>query len=87
MSDQKLDMILTALSEFRSDFVAFKKENQEQLTRIEESILRLEADQPKDIMAILNQIHKKLDDRDSEMQVLNKRLFKAESEVERLTRQ
>lgn len=87
MDDKKLDMILTALSEFRGDFVEFKKENQEQLTRIEEAILRLEADQPKDIRAMLNQIDKKLDDRDNEMQVLNKRLFKTESEVERLTRQ
>lgn len=85
--DKKLDMIFTALSEFRSDFVEFKKENKEQLSRIEEAVLRLEADQPKDIMAILNQINKKLDDRDSELQVLNKRLFKTESEIERLTRQ
>ena len=55
MNDQKLVMILTALSEFRNDFVEFKKENQKQLKRIEVSILRLEADEPKDIMAILNQ--------------------------------
>lgn len=47
MSDyKKLDMILTALSEFRSDFVQFKKENQEQLSRIEEAVIRLEAGQP-----------------------------------------
>lgn len=85
--DKKLDMIVTYLSEFRNDFNEFKKENKEQLTRIEETVLRLEADQPKDIMAMLNQINKKLDDRDNEMQALNKRLFKTESEVERLTRQ
>ena len=85
--DKKSDMILTALSEFRSDFVEFKRENKEQLSRIEETVLRLEADQPKDIMSLLNQINKKLDDRDSELEVLNKRLFKTESEVERLTRQ
>jgi hypothetical protein len=87
MNDKKVDMILIALSEFRSDFVEFKKENQEQLTRIEEAVLRLEADQPKDVMAVLSQINKKIDDRDSELQVLNKRLFKTESEIERLTRQ
>jgi archaellum component FlaC len=85
--EKRIDMILTALSEFRSDFIEFKKENQEQLTRIEEAVLRLEADQPKDIMAVLSQINNKLDDRDSELQVLNKRLFKTESEIERLTRQ
>ncbi len=87
MSDKKIDMILTALSEFRSDFDEYKKENKEQLSRIEETVMRLEADQPKDITAMLNQINKKLDDRDNELQVLNKRLFKTESEIERLTRQ
>lgn len=87
MSDQKLDMIFTALSEFRSDFNEFKKENKEQLSRIEETVHRLEVNQPEDIMAMLNQINKKLDERDDEIQVLNKRLFKTESEVERLTRQ
>lgn len=85
--DKKLDMVLTALSEFRSDFAQFKKENQGQLSRIEEAVFRLEENQPKDIMGILNQINKKLDERDSELQVLNKRLFKTESEIERLTRQ
>lgn len=101
MSDNKLDMILTALSEFRSDFDKFKNESQEQseenkkqfkeikeqLSRIEETTLRLEAEQPKDIKAMLNQINNKLDERDNEIQVLNKRLFKNESEVERLARQ
>lgn len=87
MSDKKLDMILTALSEFRSDFDEFKKENKEQLARIESAVIRLEENQPQDIIAILDQINKKLDERDDELQVLNKRLFKTESKVERLTRQ
>jgi uncharacterized protein Yka (UPF0111/DUF47 family) len=87
MSDQKIDMILTALKEFKEEFDEFKKENKEQLNRIEEAVIRLEENQPQDITAMLNQINKKLDDRDNELQVLNKRLFKNESEVERLTRQ
>lgn len=87
MDDKKLDMILTTLAEFRNDFVEFKKVNQEQLSRIEETVLRLEADQPKGITGMLNQVSKKLDVRDSDIQVLNKRLFKAESEIERLTQQ
>lgn len=66
MSDKKLDMILTALTEFRSDFDEYKKENREQLSRIEGAVIRLEENQPQDIMAILNQINKKLDDRDNE---------------------
>ncbi|HDJ1468227.1 TPA: hypothetical protein PPO51_004040 [Clostridioides difficile] len=87
MSDQKIDMILTALNEFKGEFVEFKKENKEQLNRIEEAVIRLEENQPQDITAMLSQINRKLDDRDNELQVLNKRLFKTESEVERLTRQ
>jgi len=101
MTDKKLDMILTALSEFRGDFDKFKNESQEQseenkkqfkeikeqLVRIEETSLRLEAEQPKDITAILNQISKKLDERDNDLQALNKRVFRTESEIERLTRQ
>ncbi|MGG1685136.1 hypothetical protein [Pseudalkalibacillus sp. NRS-1564] len=87
MSDEKLNMIITALSEFRNDFDQFKKENNEQLSRIEKTVVRLEADEPKDVMAMLTQINQKLDHRDDELQVLNKRLFKTESEVERLTRQ
>lgn len=79
MSEQKMDMILNALSEFRSDFDKFKNESQkqseenkhqfqeikEQLSRIEETILRLEAEQPKDITAMLDQINKKLDERNN----------------------
>jgi hypothetical protein len=87
MSDKKLDMILTALTEFRSDFDQYKKENQEQLSRIEGAVTRLEENQPQDIMAMLNQINKKLDNYEGKTQVLNNRLFKAESEIERLTRQ
>ncbi|MFT9494589.1 MULTISPECIES: hypothetical protein [Bacillota] len=101
MTDKKLDMILTALSEFRSGFYKFKNESQEQseenkkrfkeikgqLERIEETTLRLEAEQPKDITTILNQISKKLDERDNDLQALNKRVFRTESEIERLARQ
>lgn len=154
MSD-KLDMLLTALTEFRNDFNEYKKENKEQfeeykkensvqfselkvnftdlseqfagfkgefedfqkenkeqfadlreqfnqhklenkvqfdqfkaqLTRVEDTLVRLEENQSQDIVAVLKQIDKKLDDRDNELQVLNKRLFKTESDVERLTRQ
>lgn len=58
-----------------------------QLERIEESMNRIEHSQPSDILAMLKQINGKLDERDNEIQVLNKRLFKTESEIERLTKQ
>ncbi|MGD6874177.1 hypothetical protein ACQCU1_18605 [Sutcliffiella horikoshii] len=123
----KLDILLTALTEFRSDFEEYKKENKvqfeeykkenkvqfeeykkenkvqfekykkenkeqfdqfkTQLTRVEATLIRLEENQSQDIVAVLKQIDKKLDDRDNELKVLNKRLFKNESDVERLTRQ
>jgi hypothetical protein len=36
-------------------------------------------------MSMLQQINGKLDERDNEIQALNKRVFKTESEIERLT--
>lgn len=57
------------------------------LDRIEAAANRLEHNEPENIVAILKQINSKLDDRDYELQALNKRLFKNETEIERLTRQ
>ncbi|MBD1381631.1 hypothetical protein [Metabacillus arenae] len=71
MSDQQLEMILKALSEFKNNFDDFKKENKEHLTRIEETVLRVEESQPDDIKAMLETINRKLEDRDYELQALN----------------
>jgi hypothetical protein len=47
----------------------------------------MEKNEPADVLAMLKQINGKLDGRDDEIQVLNKRVFKVETEIERLTRQ
>jgi predicted nucleic acid-binding Zn-ribbon protein len=57
------------------------------VSSIKNSVDRMEQNEPADVLAMLKQINGKLDGRDDEIQVLNKRLFKTESEVERLTRQ
>lgn len=64
-----------------------QEEMDSKIDRIELAIHHIEQNEPADIMAVLNQIDKKLDERDNEIQALNKRLFKTESEIERLTRQ
>lgn len=64
-----------------------QEEMDEKLDRIEASVNRLEQNEPANIMSMLKQINRKLDDRDYELQALNKRVFKTETEIERLTRQ
>ena len=59
----------------------------QRLERIEETVNRIEHNEPADIMVMLKQINGKLDERDLEIHALNKRLFKTETEIERLTRQ
>ena len=52
-----------------------------------QSVHRIELTQPEDIKAMLHTINNKLDERDSDLRVLNHRVFKVESSVERLTNQ
>lgn len=64
-----------------------QEEMDKKLDRIEASVNRLEENEPANIMSMLKQLNRKLDDRDYELQALNKRVFKTETEIERLTRQ
>lgn len=57
------------------------------LDRIEAAVNRIEHNEPENIVAILKQINDKLDNKEFELQALNKRVFKNETEIERLTRQ
>ncbi|KIY22566.1 hypothetical protein [Mesobacillus subterraneus] len=57
------------------------------LESIEQTLVRMEADQPEDITALLKQINGKLEDKDYDVQALNKRVFKVESEIEKITQQ
>ncbi|MFV9510067.1 hypothetical protein [Tepidibacillus sp. LV47] len=57
-----------------------------ELKEIMATVQRIEQNQPEDIMAMLQTINNKLDQRDAELQVLNRRVFKLESDVERMAR-
>lgn len=57
------------------------------LERIEQAVIRIEEAQPKDIMAMLHNIHNDLIDKDSAISVLNKRMFRLETDVEKLSKQ
>lgn len=57
------------------------------LERIENAVNRIEQNEPADVIGMLDQMNKKLDERDYDLQALNKRVFKTESEIERLTQQ
>lgn len=58
---------------------------QNDITDIKESVYRIEEDEPQDILAMLSNINQKLENRDSDVEALNKRLFRAKSTLERLT--
>ena len=47
---------------------------------------RIEESQPEDVHAMLQTINSKLDQRDADIQVLNKRVFQVESAIEKITR-
>jgi hypothetical protein len=85
--NDKLDLILTTLMDFKKEMADFKEQALSRLDSIEQSIHRIESSQPDDIKAILQTISDKLDERDSEIQVLNRRVFKVESALERLSGQ
>jgi len=86
MMQQLINMVGKNNERFNDLEKRFDKVDQ-RLESIEASVQRIEMNEPADIMAMLKQINGKLDDRDNDMQALNKRVFKVESEIERLTRQ
>ncbi|GHH98650.1 hypothetical protein [Neobacillus kokaensis] len=77
--DKKLDIILHTLVEFKEEFSSYKSETNERLEPIHSSLSKIEKDQPEDITSILEQINYNLDERDSELEAFNKRVFKVES--------
>lgn len=74
--ESRLDQIELRLDRIETD-----------VAEIKQSVHRIEFGQPEDIKAMLQTIYDKLDERDSEIQVLNRRVFKVESAVERLSGQ
>ncbi|WP_456276560.1 hypothetical protein [Bacillus sp. AK128] len=85
--DKKLEMIINILGNFKEEFNVFRSETNkklEKLDRIERTLSRIENDQPKDMTGMLKQINSKNKEHDSQIEVLNKRVFNVESKIEQL---
>jgi predicted nucleic acid-binding Zn-ribbon protein len=87
MNDALLKELLSEVKNTRSEMNLRFDEVNERLGRVEKKVDRIEENIPADILALLKNINDKLEDRDSEVQALNKRVFKTESTLERLTKQ
>ncbi len=82
-----LNQILSEIKGMKADIVYLKESQssiEQKIDGIYKAVVRIEEGQPKDIFAILENINQKLDTKESEINVLNKRIFKVETEIERL---
>lgn len=82
--NRKIDLLLSTLVDFKEEMKTLKADFHEhktqvttyqmemtkKLDRIEATVLRIEAEQPKDIAAVLNQINKKINEHSSDKQDL-----------------
>jgi|SRR5690625_3128805 len=57
---------------------------QKDINEIKESVHRIEENEPRDILEMLDIIYNKIDEKDSDILVLNKRLFRVESVLEKI---
>jgi predicted nucleic acid-binding Zn-ribbon protein len=88
--NKRFENVSLQLENIENDVKGLKEEVQylkEGQQRLEEAVARIESSQPHDIMAMLKSIDRKLDDKDFELSVLNKRVFKTEVDIERLSKQ
>lgn len=77
----------TETQEMKTEIISLKEGQirlEQKVDGIYKSVVRIEEGQPKDIFAILENIDRKLDTKELEINVLNKRIFKVETEIERL---
>jgi vacuolar-type H+-ATPase subunit D/Vma8 len=75
-----LNQLLQGQNEIKNDIKEIKSE----VTDIKNAVHRIELSQPQDIVAILDRMNKNLENKTD---VLNKRVFNVETELERLNRQ
>jgi archaellum component FlaC len=88
--EELLKQILIEIAGMKSEITGIKTNMvrlEHKVDGIYQSVVRMEEGQPLDIYAMLGNISNKVDSRDSEITVLNKRVFKLESDVERLNKQ
>ncbi|WP_216827471.1 hypothetical protein [Alkalihalobacterium elongatum] len=81
--DKRFDQVDKRFEQVNKTFEQVDK----RFDRIDTTLARIEKDQTEDVVALLKQMNHKMDVRDSEIQALNKRVFKVESEIERLSQQ
>jgi chromosome segregation ATPase len=91
-TEKRLDKIQGDLSNVKNDLsnvivdLAHVKEDlahvKEDVTNIKEAVNRIENHQEETIMGILSHIKKQVDTKESQIQVLNKRLFTVETKTE-----
>ncbi|MFE8701675.1 hypothetical protein ACFYKX_13810 [Cytobacillus sp. FJAT-54145] len=70
-TNQTLEVVLEDIQVIKSDVAGLK-----------ETVQRIELHQEETVVALLSQIKKKVEVRDSQIEVLNKRLFEVETKVE-----
>lgn len=90
MSDKILQQILEQMTAMQKEIKGVKEEMNLRFDRLDKSIDKAHMENissDEHILSTLKEMNTKLDDRDHDVQALNKRVFKVESEIERLTRQ
>ncbi|HHY74087.1 MAG TPA: hypothetical protein GX497_12875 [Bacillus bacterium] len=91
MNEQILQQILNQMTAMQEEFKGIKNEMKtrfdhldSEVFEIKEAVHRIELSQPEDILSLMEQIRNKLEDK---TEVLNKRVYNVETEVQRLSRQ
>lgn len=79
--NSRFDTLETKLSFVEKDVSVIKQD----VSDIKAAVGRIEENEPADVMGMLKQINAKLEEKDSDVQALNKRLFRVESTLERVT--
>lgn len=94
MDEKKMMEILQSIAQSQSQILqrldsveSGQRDLFAEVQEIKQGVYRIEESQPKDVTAMLSRIYSKLEDKDFEVSVLNKRVFKLEAEVERINEQ
>ncbi|MBM7571354.1 hypothetical protein [Aquibacillus albus] len=72
------------IKQMKSDITNDIEQMKSDITEIKTAVHRIELSQPQDITALLDRMNKNLEHK---MEVLNKRVFNVEAEIERLNKQ
>lgn len=81
---QRMDIFESELKDVKKDMNNRFDHLDKEVHDIKESVHRIELNQPEDILSLMHQIQNKLEDK---TEVLNKRVYNVETEVQRLGRQ